>query len=98
MHTPGLAALRHVKVRPVQRKVLDVLINSFPKDLSVRQIADRVYADDPNGGPDGAENCVSVYLNGIRKAVKPLGWTAGTGGGHTGIRLRPLPSQAGQSL
>jgi hypothetical protein len=99
MHTPGLAALRHVRVTPFQRKVLDVLINTYPRPMSARQLAARVYADDPNGGPEDSENCVSVYLFRIRKAIKPMGWTAGAAGNEQeGIRLRPLPNQAGQSL
>ncbi len=89
MHTPGLAALRHVRVTPFQRKVLDVLINTYPRPMSARQLAARVYADDPNGGPERSENCVSVYLVRIRKAIKPLGWTAGARGNEQeGIRLR----------
>lgn len=96
MHTPGLAALRHVRVTPFQRKVLDVLINTFPKALSARQLANRVYADDPNGGPENSENCISVYLCRIRKAIQPLGWTAGARGNEQeGIRLRQIEENCG---
>lgn len=96
MHTPGIAALRYVRVTPFQRKVLDVLINTFPKALSARQIADRVYADDPNGGPENSENCISVRLYAIRKAIKHLGWTAGAlGHEQEGIRLRVIEENCG---
>lgn len=93
MHTPGLSALRYIRVTTLQRQVLDVLINAFPRTLSTRQIADRVYADDPNGGPDKAEGCIEVSLYRIRKVIKHVGWTAGTSGPHGGIGLRQIEAR-----
>jgi DNA-binding response OmpR family regulator len=91
MQTPGLAALRHLSLPPYERKVLDVLINAYPRYLSISAIVDRIYADDPNGGPHTADNAVAVYLNRLRPKLAEYGWTAGRLKHHSaGIGLRQI--------
>ncbi len=112
MHTPGLAALRHVSLPPNERRVLNELINVYPSHLSVRQLVDRVWALDPNGGPDTADNAISVYLHRMRPILLEFGWSISRMPGRkSGVFLRKVEdapkreakhwatsNQAGQSL
>lgn len=41
--------------------------------ISVSRIADKVYEDDPDGGPDGAESCIHAYVNRLRARLRPTG-------------------------
>lgn len=94
MLTPGLAALRHLSLPPRERQVLDVLINAYPRPLSTRQIVDRVYGDDPSGGPETAENAVRVYMWRLRQKLETFGWTAKKEKGRSGVRLQQTEEQA----
>lgn len=94
MHSPGLAALRHLSLPPHERKVLDVLINAYPRALSRREIANRVYADDPAGGPETAENAISVYIGRMRPILAEFGWDAGWTRQAHGLRLWPVETSA----
>ena len=90
MTEAGFSALEAISLPPMERRVLDTLLAAFPKELTAVQIADRVWSDDPNGGPQTAHNGVSVYMNRLRHKIRAYGWTAGAGQGHKGIRLRQL--------
>lgn len=91
MPVPGLSALRHMRLPPNERRVLDALIDVYPHYMPISRIVDRVYSDDPTGGPDTAVNAVAVYLSRLRRKLSTYGWTAGRGGAHSvGVGLRQL--------
>lgn len=58
---------------------------------STQALADRVYANEINGGPDTGENSVSVALVHIRNALAPLGWTITKSLGRPKIGFRLVP-------
>jgi UDP-N-acetylglucosamine transferase subunit ALG13 len=62
-------------------------VAGHPEGVTVWQILDAVYADDPNGGPS-KHNIVSVMKFGINQKLKKLGISArivATGGGAGSI-------------
>jgi hypothetical protein len=83
-------ALASVPLRPTARRIIDALASVYPRGLSARQIADRVYADDPNGGPESAEDAMSVHMHRARPIIQGYGWTVGASGKHGNIRLQRI--------
>ena len=84
----GIEALRFLGVTPTQRKVLDALIEIYPRTTSARDIADRVYALDPSGGPESGENQMAVQMTKMRPKLRAIGWDIGAAGRRRGgIRL-----------
>lgn len=81
-------ALSHAPLRPMQRRIIDVLSKTYPRGLSAVAIASRVYASDPNGGPMSADNAVSVHLHAARPILSRYGWTVGAAGEQGNIRLQ----------
>ena len=71
----SVEALLAIQFGPVRSTLLRCMIEAYPRPRSARQIADYVYRDDPDGGPDGALDLVSINAHHIRKKIEPLGWT-----------------------
>jgi len=42
--------------------------------LSCRDLVNRVYADDPNGGPINANRCVNLMVHKANKELEPQGY------------------------
>lgn len=51
----------------MQRKIVNVLVSRFGRPISRAELADRVYDDRPDGGPDTAANILSAQMAHIRK-------------------------------
>lgn len=83
----SLEALDFVYLTPQERRIVHTLADVYPRRLSAEQIADRVYADDPDGGPIGARKSIGVHLHRLRKKIQPMGWTAGSIAWGHGIGL-----------
>jgi DNA-binding response OmpR family regulator len=62
--------------------------------LSADQLADRVYSDDPDGGPLDARACTYAFLNRLRRSVAPHGVSIITSR-HLGYRLEMPPRAEG---
>lgn len=91
---PASALSAATDLRPVERRVVEALAQVYPKGLTRRQLADRVYANDPTGGPLSAERCIDVHLHYVRKKLSPLGWMAGRTGNRAGyLRLQRADHQ-----
>lgn len=71
---------------PLELAIMTAMVSAYPRGLTRRQLANIVYSDDPNGGPDTAEKAMSVYLYYIRAKIKPLGWHVGGRSGR-GVRF-----------
>jgi DNA-binding response OmpR family regulator len=41
--------------------------------VSMDEVADSLYSDDPEGGPDNARVCISVFVLRVRRKLAPLG-------------------------
>ncbi|GAA5543773.1 MULTISPECIES: helix-turn-helix domain-containing protein [unclassified Brucella] len=58
-----------------QKNIVDALTAIYPRRIYIDDLVDNVYAFDPNGGPDGAQNVVRVQISRLRKMLPPHGWT-----------------------
>lgn len=83
-----MEALKDANLRPTARLIVDELIRIYPRGASGRQLADRVYALDPNGGPDSGDNVIAVHLTRARPVLRRLGWTVGADRRRGQIRLQ----------
>lgn len=54
--------------------------------LTTDQIADRIYSDDPDGGPLDARGCVMTHIHWLRKKIAPYGMSI-IASRHLGYRL-----------
>jgi hypothetical protein len=75
----------------IRNRILE-FVRSHP-GASSHQIADYVYADDPNGGPLDASNSIIVTIIKMRPLLKLMGLNirgrVGVGGGYTLVRCQP---------
>lgn len=85
--------LTHFETSPMQARILEWLIKSYPDGLTNQQIIARLYESDPNGGPLVADNVVAVFVWRMRKSLTALGWTIprGISSKTSKYRLRKLP-------
>lgn len=90
---PSRPSLRHVahlaQLTPNMRKILAVLNRRFGQVISIGGLADLVYADDPDGGPDWPAASLHVTIKNMRDRLAPFGLTVGRIPGHgPGVALR----------
>jgi hypothetical protein len=57
------------------RILVERLAKAYPGSVTMERMIQALYADDPDGGPERADNAISVYNWRIRKVIEPLGWT-----------------------
>ncbi len=61
-------------VLPKMRQRIYDCVAQHPQGISADQIADTIYRDDPNGGPENAPVCVRTQIWFINhKCLRPLG-------------------------
>lgn len=77
---------RKLRLSWQQRAMFDVFAGNFGKFISGRQIADVIYADDPDGGPVNAENVISVPMPSFREKLRKHGLDIDTKLGRGGGR------------
>lgn len=58
--------------------------------ISVTRLADRIWQDDPDGGPDDAEGCLHAHVSRLRKSLAGQGFTIITSR-NLGYRLQQEP-------
>lgn len=75
---PPVEALAYLSCGSVAKRAVEALLSIYPRTITKRQLADMVYASDPNGGPDDAENSLSVSLCIANRRLKMMGWRIGT--------------------
>lgn len=75
-----------------EREVVKVLVSAYPRNLTSREIGERIYSGIWNGGPDDPAAVVRQQLNRIRRKLSGTGWTVGNGKGlrFEGETLRML--------
>ncbi len=57
---------------PRQRQLYEIVRDAGIAGISARDILDKMYADEPNGGPDTA-NIISVFAHHANVRLKPFG-------------------------
>lgn len=67
--------LLDVKLSPLEKSLMNVLVDVYPRGISRNALVDALYANDPNGGPLTALNLVSVYICRLRPKIQLHGWT-----------------------
>jgi len=91
---PPMAGVLDGLRRPQHRVIAEALIKAYPRPLSRDRLIELLYGDDPDGGPEGAGNIVTVRIAHLRKELAPMGWTVncnGRGRGYVGsYRLEPV--------
>jgi DNA-binding response OmpR family regulator len=80
-----LTAIRWTKT---ETRIIETLVGHPTRTFTRAQLADAVYADHADGGPDSAENVLSVLVGRIRKKLTGTGWTVtGRHGVHGCYRI-----------
>ena len=67
-------ALKHVCFPHIQQRIVDALVEAWPRRLRMPALVEAAYFDDPNGGPDAAEDVIRVHLCHVRKKLPLYGW------------------------
>jgi hypothetical protein len=90
----AVAALRHLRVPPLDRVVLRILADSYPEAVPIDRIVARAYAGTRDGGPVSSADIVKKAVSNLRRTLVPYGWTvpqSPRGHGVTGLyRLERL--------
>ncbi|KAB2716629.1 hypothetical protein [Brucella intermedia] len=77
-----------------QKNIVDALAAIYPRRIYIDDLVDHVYAFDPNGGPDGAQQVVRTQICNLRKRLPSFGWTIPMNhkgpGNHGYYRLAPV--------
>lgn len=55
------------------RRAADAMLEKFGRWVTLDWLADRVYSDDPNGGPSGARNCIMIFIMRLRPRLAGSG-------------------------
>ena len=81
-------ALKHVRFTYIQQRIVDALVEAWPRGLSKHALVEAAYFDDPNGGPDAAENTITTHICHIRTKLPRYGWYIPVNCGGQGNRAR----------
>lgn len=88
--------LRSAGVLSVLKQRIFNFVKDFP-GISAEDLADRVYADDENGGPSTGRKTIHVHINHINKRLEELGSDLRINGNRWGgyyiISAEELPKQ-----
>ena len=71
--TPDM--LLDLPVTGMQKRILDALVDAWPRGLGNHALIDAMYWDDPEGGPLEAERVLKVHLFRLREKIEPMGWS-----------------------
>ncbi|MDX8492949.1 winged helix-turn-helix domain-containing protein [Mesorhizobium sp. VK22B] len=78
--------VRTLRLTRHERAMFQVFAENFGTFLTGPQLVDAMYADDPTGGPDTAENSISVRMKVFREKLRKGGLDIdvrqGRGGGR----------------
>ncbi|RJT42032.1 winged helix family transcriptional regulator [Mesorhizobium waimense] len=75
-----------IRLTRKERALFAIFAGNFGKFLSAGEIVDVLYADDPDGGPEMAENSLSVGMRNFKEKIRARGLDIdvklGRGGGR----------------
>jgi DNA-binding response OmpR family regulator len=71
------------QIAPTPFRLLVILAGNLGRRVTLRDIADRLWGDDPEGGPDWSHGAIGVHVHRLRPILRKLGlairanWSAG---------------------
>jgi hypothetical protein len=91
MKCPCCDGTGRIALTPMQFRVWDVLRRAGADGISCSALAERVYADRPDGGPESATHCIWTHASLANRRLKELGQRiVATGGPGSIYRLERL--------
>lgn len=81
-----LEIARTLRLNKSERAMFGVFASRFGAFLSTRELADAVYADHPDGGPEHADSCIHVAMSRFKSKVAASGLEIDTQPGPGGGR------------
>lgn len=85
---PGRLQALMPELGPVSAALLRELMRA-DRPLAGRELADRIYAGVPDGGPEHAAGVIAMTAARLREKIEPLGWTIRSAS-RLGYRLAPV--------
>lgn len=73
---PGVpvGSLVFADLRGRQRRVVEAMVDAYPRPLESNALAGMVWGDDPTGGPDDALRSMNVHIHRANKVIAAFGW------------------------
>lgn len=79
----------------LERRLVEAMVQAYPRSLTKNYLIEFLYSDDPDGGPESVGSILAVMMTRLRKKLPAYGWTIPLntrGAGNYGrYRLEPLP-------
>lgn len=72
-HMPA-KALADAKLSSSERRLVGAMSKAFPRSVTMSDLVNALYSNNPSGGPDNAENVVRTMLTSVRKKLPAYGW------------------------
>lgn len=85
-----LEGLQAAVLGPRGRKIIDALSRAYPSYLDGADLQDKVFADEPDGGPIYANQALTEAIRTLRPEIERFGWTIPKAKPHAGYRLQPM--------
>ena len=84
--------LRDIRYGPTERRIMEVLIGSYPRRRATHAIALDAWDDHPAEEPASSPDIVRRMVMELRKRIAPFGWTIHNtrGRGSEGYVLQPI--------
>lgn len=77
----------------MERRIVEALVRAYPRRITNERLADILYGQEADGGPENPRATISVMMIRLRRKLPAFGWTIGKarpGPGTEGYHLEPL--------
>jgi DNA-binding response OmpR family regulator len=95
MNDTPLNQMQALPLTGKQRLLCGFLAGKIGKWQTRAKVIDAIYGDDPDGGPDGPEMCLRVFVHKARKQLTSIGLDieVARGRGADGMRMILVPEE-----
>lgn len=66
--------LKAIPFTPLERRLIDAVVEIYPRSARREYLIDAVWGTDPNGGPVDPNNNIDVHRVRINRVMRPIGW------------------------
>jgi hypothetical protein len=63
-----------LRLSPLRTRLFEIVQRAGDNGITTADIADMLYADHPDGGPQTAHKCIHVHVYNINKKLRPAGY------------------------